>query len=120
MWALCELLGIPLSVEKCWGPLLILIYLGFEFDTAKMEIRLPQERLDCIREVVTQWAAKHSCSVQQLESLIIIGELQHVSAVVRPGRSFLYRMISLVTGAQKRGRFCSVRLNTEFQADLAW
>lgn len=118
MKALCELLGIPLSPEKCLGPLLILIYLGFEFDTMRMEIRLPKEKLDRIRKLIREWAGKASCSVQQLESLI--GKLQHVSAVVRPGRSFLHRMIALLTAARKRGRFVPIRLNKEFQTDIAW
>ena len=40
---LCRLLGVPLTPDKCMGPLLVLVYLGFEFDTIRMEIRLPSE-----------------------------------------------------------------------------
>lgn len=118
MKSLCELLGIPLSPEKCLGPLLILIYLGFEFDTVRMEIRLPVEKLNRIQRLVNEWSASESCTVKELESLI--GELQHVSTVVRPGRSFLRRMIAVLSAARKRSRFCPVRLNKEFRADLAW
>ena len=118
MTALCELLGIPLSPEKCLGPLVTLTYLGFEFDTARMEIKLPREKLDHIAQVVRDWEEKSRCTLKELESLI--GELQHVSAVVKPGRSFLHRMITLLAGARRRGRFCPVRLNREFRADLAW
>ena len=46
MRTICELLGVPLSCEKCIGPTLTLTYLGFEFSTVTMEIRLPGEKLE--------------------------------------------------------------------------
>ena len=115
MRALCELLGIPLSPEKCIGPLLILVYLGFEFDSV---IRLPKEKLERIRQLISRWTNEKSCTIKQLESLL--AELQHVLTVVRPGRSFLHSMITLLSGAWRRSHFCPIRLNSEFQAELAW
>ena len=118
MRTICELLGVPLSREKCIGPTLTLTYLGFEFSTVTMEIRLPREKLERIKQLVGSWSSRKMCTIKQLESLI--GELQHVSAVVRPGRSFLHRMIALLAAARKRSRYCPVRLNKQFQSDLAW
>ena len=43
--SMCELLGVPLASEKCEGPQTCLEYLGFELDTIKGEIRLPEEKL---------------------------------------------------------------------------
>ena len=117
MRTICELLGVPLSCEKCIGPTLTLTYLGFEFSTVDIEIRLPREKLERIKQLVVSWSSKKTCTIKQLESLI--GELQHVSAVVRPGCSFLHRMIALLAAARKRSRYCPVRLNKQFQSDLA-
>ena len=48
----------------------------------------------------------------------MIGQLQHACCVVRPGRSFLRRMITLSTvGKELHHR---VRLNKGFQSDLQW
>ena len=42
---LCRRLGIPISVHKTEGPSVVLIFLGVELDTQKMEIRLPRVNL---------------------------------------------------------------------------
>ena len=48
----------------------------------------------------------------------MIGTLQHASTVVKPGRTFLCRMIDL----SKRNVHLDshMRLNMEFRADLRW
>ena len=83
-----------------------------------MEIGLPREKLEQIKQLVVSWSSRKTCTIKQLESLI--GEFQHVSAVVRPGRSFLHRMIALLAAARKRSCYCPIRLNKQFQSDLAW
>ena len=83
-----------------------------------MEIRLPREKLERIKQLIGSWTSRKTCTIKQLESLI--GELQHVSAVVRPGCSFLHRMIALLAAARKRSRYCPVRRNKQFQSDLIW
>ena len=115
---ICELLEAPLSLEKCIGLTLTLTYLRFEFDTATMEIRLPRKKLEQIKQLIGSWISRKACTTKQLESLI--GELQHFTAVVRPRRSFLHRIIALFAAAMKRGRYCPVRLNKQFQSDLTW
>ena len=51
-----------------------------------------------------------------LESLI--GTLQHTYRVVRPGRSFLRRMINILRVLRRPHHH--VRLNKSFQEDLQW
>ena len=72
--------------------------------------------------MVQQWEGRKACSRRELESLI--GLLNHACKVVQPGRSFLRRMLDLLSGSAGRGshRRCGgfVRLNRAFQADLAW
>ena len=53
-----------------------------------------------------------SCTKRELLSMI--GTLQHASTVVKPGRTFLRRMIDL----SKRN--VHLRVNTDFHADLQW
>ena len=65
-----------------------------------------------------EWEVKRisSCTKRQLQSLI--GTLKHACQVVRPGRSFLRRMIKLERVPKRPHYF--VRLNTSFRADLRW
>ena len=113
---MCSLLGFPVMTEKVFGPSTSLEFLGFLVDTVSMEIRLPDVKLQQIKHLLRSWAARKSCSKRELLSLI--GSLQHASAVVKPGRGFLRRMIDL----SKRGLHLDavMRLNAEFRADLHW
>ena len=52
----------------------------------------------------------------ELDSLI--GQLQHASNVVKPGRSFLRRMTILAKVVVKPWHH--IRINASFRADLAW
>ncbi len=49
---------------------------------------------------------------------VLIGHLQHACRVVKPGRTFLRRMINLSTVA--RELYHHIRLNRGFRSDLAW
>ena len=88
-------LGVPVATHKTEGPSTCLVFLGIEID-------------------------KRACSRKELESLI--GMLNHACKVVRPGRSFLRRMIDLLHSGYM-SRACNsapIRLNAGFRADLAW
>ena len=85
-------------------------------DTLHMEIRLPPEKLCRLKQVIIEWSSKSWCTKRDLESLI--GLLLHASTVVKPGRSFLRRMIELNKVAHNPQR--PIRLNQAFHSDLAW
>ena len=112
----CTDLGVPLAMEKLEGPTECLTFLGIELDTTAGVLRLPQDKLDRTHTLLAQWARKRTCTRRELESLI--GTLQHACKVVRPGRSFLRRMIDLLRVPHRP--YHHVRLNQQFQADLLW
>ena len=112
----CAELGVPLAMEKQEGPSSCLTFLGIEIDTRVGVLRLPQEKLRRVRMALARWSNRKSCTRRELESLI--GTLQHACRVVRPGRSFLRRMIDLLTIPKKPHHH--VRLNAQFQADVGW
>ena len=113
---ICSQVGFPVMTEKVFGPSTILEFLGFIIDTMSMEIRLPEEKLQHLKSLLQTWVAKKSCTKRELLSLI--GNLQHASAVVKPGRVFLRRMIDL--SKRQIHLDAHMRLNMEFRADLHW
>ena len=113
---ICQWLGTPLALEKREGPARILPFLGIVLDTEKLELRLPEEKLQRLRELIRQWQGKKSCRKREL--LSVIGQLQHACRVVKPGRTFLRRMIELSTTAYELHHH--IRLNRGFQSDLEW
>ena len=62
------------------------------------------------------WESRKVCTKKELESLI--GVLQHACKVIRPGRSFLRRAISLLSIAKQPHHH--IRLNAEFRSDIKW
>lgn len=113
---LCHRLGIPIAAHKTEGPARILIFLGIELDTVEMEIRLPKEKLQRLKREIQRWRSRLVCTKRELLSLI--GQLQHACCVVKPGRTFLRRMINLASTV--RELHFKVRLNKSFRSDLAW
>ena len=116
--AVCAELGVPLALEKLEGPTPRLTFLGIEMDTEAGVLRLPAEKLSRLKGLLAQWSRRRSCRRQQLESLV--GTLQHAARVVKPGRTFLRRMIDLLRTPGATKPHHHIRLNREFRADLQW
>ena len=112
----CSRLGVPLATHKTEGPSTKLTILGIELDTHAGILRLPSDKFARLRREISVWATKKSCCKRDL--LSIIGQLQHACCVVKPGRSFLRRMIQLSTVVKKMHHL--IRLNAGFRSDLKW
>lgn len=108
--------SVPIATHKTEGPGTTIIFLGIELDTVAMEIRLPREKLQRLQQEIRQWQAQVSCMKKELQSLI--GQLQNACCVVKPGRSFLRRMIDL--SMTVRAPQFRIRLNKGFRSDLQW
>ena len=107
---------VPLAKDKCQGPCTCLAYLGFELDSILMQVRLPAQTLAQLIALLESWEGKKACTKHELDSLI--GNLQHVTAVVGPGCSFLWRMIQLAKRVVNPKEV--LRLNVAFRNALAW
>ena len=94
----------------------MITFLGIIIDTLQGQLRLPEDKLQRMMQMVTEWLPRKVCTRKELESLI--GTLQHACKVIRPGRSFLRRAISLLSIAKRPHHH--IRLNHEFKSDLMW
>ena len=112
----CAYLGIPLASEKREGPKPVITFLGIIIDTLQGQLCLPEDKLQRMMQMMTEWLPCKVCIRKELESLI--GTLQHTCKVIRPGRSFLRRAISLLSVAKRPHHH--IRLNHEFKSDLMW
>ena len=66
---MCSELDIPAASQKCQGPTICLVFLGIEFDTMSMELRLPKEKLEHLQALITSCRGRKSCQRHELESL---------------------------------------------------
>ena len=115
---LCKELGVPLAGDKLVGPTHCLTFLGIEINTRTGTLCLPADKLARLKATLVQWSSRRSCQRRQLESLI--GTLQHACRVVKPGRTFLRRMIDLLRIPGATEGHHHIRLNRGFRADLQW
>ena len=104
----------PVVASKTLGPSQVLEFMGIELDSTRMEARLPEDKLQRTRDLLTSVTKRRSVRLVELQSLI--GTLQFACKAFVPGRTFLQRMINLTRAVPSR--FHHIRLNKEFFKDL--
>ena len=91
-------------------------HLGITIDSNNMSISIPEDRYNEIMTMLPTWLHKKTCTKKQLLSLI--GKLSFVCKVIRPGRTFLRRLIDLSTTVQKLHHH--INFTADARADIAW
>lgn len=108
-------LCIPLGAHKTVGPCTSLEYLGVILDSVTSELRLPLEKIARISTIVDSFKWRKSCTKRELLSLL--GHMNFACRCIRPGRSFVSRLIKLSTTVEKL--HYHVKITDECRADLA-
>ena len=109
-------LGAPISAHKTEGPSAQITFLGFLIDTDEFQLRLPEDKLARLRELINAWQRRKSCTRREMESLL--GHLCHAATAIRPGRLFLRPLFNLLPHAPEPYHF--IRLSLAIRADLHW
>jgi hypothetical protein len=107
-------LNIPLSTKKTVGPDTTLEYLGVILDTANMEARLPQNKVDRIISFIGTFLSRRS--IRKRELLQLLGHFNFAARVIIPGRSFVTYLINLSTKVNNLNYYVS--LSPECREDL--
>ena len=112
--SLCAYLGVPMAPEKTVGPENVLAFAGIELDTLRMEARLPRDKTEKCKTLVSTFLRRKKVTLREIQSLV--GLLNFACSVVVPGRAFLRRLIDLTRGVKSPHHF--IRLNKSSKADL--
>ena len=98
-------LGVQIDEEKMGGPVTVLSFLhvGIMIDTELRQLCLPQDKLRNLTALCNKWMpcqsstglsrCTPSCTSTKRKLLSLIGLLNLAAIVVRPGRTFLRRLI---------------------------
>ena len=89
--ALMKALGLAESEDKACPPSTKMVFLGVHFDTEKMTMSVPADKIQELREDLSQWSRKTTAVRRDLQS--ILGKLFWVSRVVRHSRPFMCRLL---------------------------
>ena len=111
---LCSDVGVPIADEKTVGPATCLQFAGITLDTINMHARLPEDKLERCRGLLTEFYNKRSVTLKELQSFI--GLLNFACSVVLPGRAFLRRRIDLTKGVRKP--YHHIRLTRQCKEDI--
>ncbi len=113
---LSQQLGVPWALDKTEGPTTCITFLGLELDLEKLELRVPNEKLDRIRQELQFWVSRRSATKRKL--LLLIELLQFCCQAVVLGRPFLRRLIDRASTVSELHHYVS--LSSWEGDDIKW
>ena len=108
-------LGLQEAPEKATPPTTKMVWIGLEFDTVNMQVKIPENKLQEMAHMTKTWLERKTASKHQLQS--VLGKYFHIAQCVRPARLFLSRMLDTLRRAPDTGK---VTLDDDFKKDLLW
>lgn len=109
-------LGLVASLHKSSPPAQVMQTLGLEIDSRAMQIRLTQQRVEQLRQLVADFRDRRQCSKRELDQ--VVGRLQWASDVIYGG-SLLLNPVRRC-GKQCRKPHHKVYLRAEARLALSW
>eukprot|EP00092_Neocalanus_flemingeri_P088436 GFUD01111756.1.p1 GENE.GFUD01111756.1~~GFUD01111756.1.p1 ORF type:complete len:224 (-),score=27.77 GFUD01111756.1:333-1004(-) len=109
-------LGVQEAVDKASPPSTQMKFLGVEFNTITMSMRIDESKRQEITTLSKIWARKTVATKEELQS--ILGKLIWVSKVVRFSRCFVARIIA--TLKRLRSQKQKVTLTEAIRKDFLW
>ena len=89
-------------------------FAGIELDSVLLEARLPFEKVEKCKSLLSQFLTRKKVTLQEVQSLT--GLLNFACSVIQPGQAFLRRHVDLTLGVKKANH--KIRLNREVKEDL--
>ena len=112
-------LGAFTAPEKTKGPTRRLVYLGVEIDTRLMTARLPDVKLRELARLLSVVWGSYKTKATRAELQSLCGKLNWAAQVVRPGRTYLRRIIDHMKQHHRKPRG-AYPITLKVQADIRW
>ena len=112
---ICKDIGVPISMEKTFGPLTSLPFLGIQLDTISMSSSLPEDKIIKFRNIIDEFQKAKAVTLHKLQSLT--GMLNFACQVVEPARAFSRRLYNLSIGLSKP--YHHVKITSQVKEDLS-
>ena len=90
--------------------------LGILYDTDKNIMQLPQDKVDDLTEILSEWVRKTITTEHELA--VLSGKLLFASQVIPSGRLFLNRCLATKRRAARHGG--PIMLDSDFMSDIRW
>ena len=106
------------SLSKAHSPSTSMPYLGILFDTARMRMSIPPDKVAEVREEITLWVKKSSATKKLLQQLL--GKLFWVSRCVQFSRGFMGQLLSQLKVMHSLPDNKKERLPPGCRQDILW
>ena len=111
-------LGLDESLKKNHKPSTLMPFLGVNFNTIKLQMSIPPEKVEEVREEINLWVKKTTATKRTLQQLL--GKLFWVSKCVRFSRPFMGRLLTQLKTMHKLPSNKKVPLSDPCRLDLKW
>ena len=116
--SLLQDLGLEESTSKAHAPSTSMPYLGINFDTVRMRMSIPPEKLTEVRDEIDAWSRKTKATKKGLQQLL--GKLFWVSRCVEYSRAFMARLLNQLTLMHPLPDNKKVLFSEDCRADITW
>jgi hypothetical protein len=111
-------LGLTESISKAHKPSTSMPYLGVNFDTVRMRMSIPADKLTEVRDEIAAWVRKTKATKKGLQQLL--GKLFWVSRCVKFSRGFMARLLNQLTSMHSLSDNKKVTLSEDCRLDIGW
>lgn len=111
---MCQELGVPIAQEKTEGSSTSLVYLGYLLDTIEFQIRIPEEKIKNLLDLIQNTLSRKKLTLKELQS--ITGSLQFCAKAMPSARAFIRRMYGSMSTVKKAHH--RIRLTRGIKDDL--
>ena len=111
-------LGLEESLKKEHKPSNLMPFLGVNFDTNRLEMSVPPEKLEEVREEVSLWERKSTATKRTLQQLL--GKLMWVSKCVKFSRPFMGRLLGQLKSMHLLPTNKKALLSDACKLDVKW
>ena len=115
---LLEDLGLEESLKREHPPSTSMPFLGVNFDTVRLEMSIPAEKLEEVREEVSLWENKTKATKKTLQQFL--GKLFWVSRCVKFSRPFMGRLLGQLKSMHRLPYNKKVALSDPCKLDIKW
>ena len=111
---ICEDIGVPISLEKTFGPSQAMPFVGIQLDSVSMEASLPEDKVLKFTSLIDEIMSVKSTTLKQVQSLT--GMLNFACGIIAPARAFTRRLYDITIGIVKP--FHHVKITKQIKLDL--
>ena len=111
-------LGLIESTSKYHPPSTDMPFLGVRFDTVKLQMSVPPEKLEEVREELNLWSRKSTATKKSMQQLL--GKLFWISRCVRFSRPFMGRLLHQLRSMHSQSDHKKTILSDPCKEDIRW